>query len=450
MKLKRLLCAALAATIGMSVAACGTPSDVKQSSTANSETSSTQTTDGKTQIVVWTFQRHDMDYVTAMLDEYNKTNTDNIEVKLEVMSENFDTNLDLAFQSNQMPDVFRARVPMMSYIQKDMVSPIDEFMTDEEKALYGDTIGVERLNAYDGKLYTLPYTGSAYRLIYNKDIFEKAGLDPEAPPKTLSEVREMSKIITEKLSGEGIYGTAMNLKSPSSGLNRSVDVIAEHSGVYPYNDETGKYDFTGYGEILKVYADIYADGSFFPGAEGLDIDPLRAQFAQGKIGMYLSGDWEIGVYADQFPTDINWAAAELPVLDGSTPQPVRMSGAGYGWCISSQTKNPEAAWKVMQLFHDFDFQVGYSESGYGFMTREDVVAAAKPAEKYGSEYFVPGEMDTIKAPPPHSSGVVIEGDTFNDMGVAVILGQKDADQCVQELNEKYNAALEKAKAEGKY
>ncbi len=450
MKFKRMIAATMAVAMGMSLAACGTPSDVKQQSDAGS-TSQKTSADGKTQIVVWTFQRHDMDYVNAMLDKYNETNTDNIEVKLEVMSDNFDNNIDLAFQSNQAPDVFRGKVAMMSYVQKGMAMPIDEFITDEEKALYGDNIYIDRLNSFEGKLYTLPYCGSPFRLIYNKDIFEKAGLDPEAPPKTMDEFREYAKIITEKLSGEGIYGTAMNLKSGYSALFRSVDVVAEHSGLEPFNRETGKYDFTGFGEVLKKFAATYADGSFIPGAEGLDIDPLRAQFAQGKIGMYLSGDWEIGVYADQFPTEVNWAAAEIPVLNEECKAtPVGMSGAGTGWYVSSQTKNPEAAWKVMNLFNDFDYLVGYSENGYGTVIRDDVVAAAKPAEKYGSEYFIPNEMDVVAAPAPHKAGVVIDGDTFDDMGAAVILGLKDADKCVQELNEKYNAALEKAKSEGKY
>lgn len=47
-----------------------------------------------------------------------------------------------------------------------------------------------------------------------------------------------------------------------------------------------------------------------PGVESLDIDPLRAQFAEGKIGMYMSYSSEPGVYKNQF----------LPRLTG---QPLR-------------------------------------------------------------------------------------------------------------------------------
>ena len=49
-----------------------------------------------------------------------------------------------------------------------------------------------------------------------------------------------------------------------------------------------------------------------PGVESLDIDPLRAQFAAGKIGMYFNHSGEPAVYQSQFPTKVNWSAALPP------------------------------------------------------------------------------------------------------------------------------------------
>jgi ABC-type glycerol-3-phosphate transport system substrate-binding protein len=44
------------------------------------------------------------------------------------------------------------------------------------------------LNRYNGKVYGLPLACSAPLLYYNKDIFRKAGLDPDKPPATWNEV----------------------------------------------------------------------------------------------------------------------------------------------------------------------------------------------------------------------------------------------------------------------
>src|SRR5690606_5558682 len=47
----------------------------------------------------------------------------------------------------------------------------------------------------DGKVYGLPTDGYGMGLVYNKELFAKAGLDPAAPPKTWAEVREAAKRI---------------------------------------------------------------------------------------------------------------------------------------------------------------------------------------------------------------------------------------------------------------
>ena len=49
----------------------------------------------------------------------------------------------------------------------------------------------------DGTMLSFPYNSSSPILYYNKDIFEKAGLDVNNPPKTWNEVWEAAKQIKE-------------------------------------------------------------------------------------------------------------------------------------------------------------------------------------------------------------------------------------------------------------
>lgn len=56
----------------------------------------------------------------------------------------------------------------------------------------------------DGKLWSMPYNSSNAILYYNKDIFVKAGLDPEKPPTTFEEVIEYSQQIMD--SGAARHG----------------------------------------------------------------------------------------------------------------------------------------------------------------------------------------------------------------------------------------------------
>ena len=57
---------------------------------------------------------------------------------------------------------------------------------------------------YDGKLYGVPLYADVSALFWNKDLFRKAGLDPEKPPTSLAEIRDYA----DKITGveDGVYG----------------------------------------------------------------------------------------------------------------------------------------------------------------------------------------------------------------------------------------------------
>lgn len=422
-----------------------------QETSGNTPTQVADNTSGeKTKIVYWSNVRHDMEYVQQKIDEYNATNDKNVEVVYETMAENYDNNLELSFQSNQAPDVFRVKSEIAPYVNKGLIVPIDEFLTEEDYKKYGDTLGIPNINKYNDKIYTVPQFGNTFRLIYNKDVFEKAGLDPNAPPKTMAELREYAKIITEKLGDQGVYGFAMNLKNASSSMYRSVDEVARLSDMLYYDFKEGKYTFEKYGEVAQVFADMYADGSFFPGVESLDIDPLRAQFALGNIGMYMSGYWEVAVYDSQFETDQNWAAAQLPTLNGEVKGVNAINSAGRSFAISSQTKNKEAAWDFIKFMTSEEYTIDYHEKGYGIVVVPSIAEKAKPSTAYGSEYFVLSETDKIVPLSPELAGLVVEGKTFYEAFTAAIMGAMSIEDAVNQMNESYNTALEKAISSGSF
>src|SRR5262245_64236436 len=57
---------------------------------------------------------------------------------------------------------------------------------------------------YDGRLYGVPLYADVSLLLWNKDLFRQAGLDPEKPPTNLTELHDMAEQITAL--GDGTYG----------------------------------------------------------------------------------------------------------------------------------------------------------------------------------------------------------------------------------------------------
>jgi multiple sugar transport system substrate-binding protein len=408
----------------------------------------------KSKITIWSMSRADLTFVEPIIKEYNETNTDGIELVLEIYTDNFFQALDVAAATGgpDIVDLPNTLSVFTNYVGQGYYIPIDQFMSEEDKELWKD-YRTEGITTYKGDLYYFPTIATTGRLIYNQDIFDRCGI--ETPPTTLSEMVADAKIITDKLSGEGIYGFASNLKSPTGALLRSMDFMIELSGgpCQGFDFAKGQYDFAFYKPFVEAYRELFTTGIAFPGCESLDIDPLRTQFAAGKIGMYISWSHaEPGVYATQFPTNVNWNGTTIPVIDGY--EKASQSVIGYhGYLITKDCKNPEKAWKAIHdVFYDSEYMAKYQEAGLGVVMNPTIAAnAGLPALLEGKEAFLMGDTDiTWPAVPQevNSQAVLVEGENMYNTITGLILGDGDIESTLADLTERYNAAYQKGIEQG--
>ncbi len=57
----------------------------------------------------------------------------------------------------------------------------------------------------DGKLYGIPTNNETMAIMYNMDMFQKAGLDPMKGPDTWEDVKNYSKQIKDKTGKSGLW-----------------------------------------------------------------------------------------------------------------------------------------------------------------------------------------------------------------------------------------------------
>src|SRR5579871_1049770 len=102
-----------------------------------------------------------------------------------------------AFRAGQQPDIVQVfevgTATMMA--AKGAVYPVWKLMADtgekfEPKAFLGPVYGY--YSTTDGKLLSMPFNSSTPVFYWNKDLFKKAGLDPETPPKTWKDVGDFA------------------------------------------------------------------------------------------------------------------------------------------------------------------------------------------------------------------------------------------------------------------
>ena len=263
--------------------------------------------------------------------------------------------------------------------------------------------------------------------------------------------------VTNQLKGEGIYGFAENMKSAASALQRSmcIGLQAETGMSYGYDFKTGKYDFTNWADTLKLWTELLSEECAFPGCESLDIDPLRTQFAAGKIGMYMSySHSEPGVYANQFPMDSSkWDVAPIPTVGGKTTGKQYYDGTS-SYMFNADSPNLEKAFKAYKdIFTTEEYLIGYYEGGYGVSILPSILEKANPSEDFKNKKWlqINPETDAILPKPPHrafTSGMIVEGEDMFKTAESIYYGGADVESTLQDLTDRYNKAYEDAIANG--
>ena len=446
----RILAVLLVAVMMLSLAACGGSSAGNDAGASNNAAAEAPAEAGdRAVIAVWTTNRHDAEYLTPLIEEFNNTN-EKIYIDYQIYADNYAQMLDLAFSTNSAPDVFMmaSTDPLEVQVnEKKQLMDLAPFMTEEDYARFGEGAFVEGINALGDGIYSFPYTASAARLFYNQDIFDKVGIS--GPPTTVQEMVEYATLITEKLSSEGVYGFAGNYKSAASSVARSIDMVNVRSGGNRsgFDYSTGTYDFSTYKEVLEAFKAMFATGVAFPGSESLDIDPLRTQFAAGKIGMYMSiSHGEPGVYASQFPTDQNWNCAQIPTLSGNVDGKQQLWFGGSQFAINPSTAHAQEAWEVFQFLHSDDVMAGYHSAGLGTVMIPSAVEKATPPETIAKMPNLEITSDDVQY--PIMPTVVVEGKDYYTVMVECIFGITDIDAAIEDLNTRYNAAYDKAVESG--
>jgi len=106
-----------------------------------------------------------------------------------------------AFRAKQHPHILQVfevgTATMMA--AKGAIKPVYEVMAESGQPWSSDAY-LSTVTGYyttsDGKMLSMPFNSSTPVLYYNVTAFEKAGLDPDKPPKTWSEVAEYAKKLT--------------------------------------------------------------------------------------------------------------------------------------------------------------------------------------------------------------------------------------------------------------
>lgn len=435
MNKKKLLSAVMACAMTVSLAACGNSGNASGDSSGNA---SGTAAGEKTTITVWTKNRHDLEYMTAVVEEFNAAN-DHIYIDYVVQSDNFDNLVQMAISSGDAPDVISNGDTPGEFAKNGLIIPLNEYLeNDEEYVKVNDPYShmYEGLNSLGDQIYWVPCgKRSGSRLIANQDILDKNNL---TAPTTLEELVEVCATISE--NGGGVeYG--MVVPGASSPFERWIERSAEMSGVTPYDYVNGKFDFTGYAPILEYVREIFETNGMLPGTSSMKVDPSRVQFSEGVVGFMGNASQEATVLTEQFPAKCNWSVYQLPTLTGEIVGALSCT-PNNGYQITSTCENPDLAWEVISYFGSEEVLKGYLESGYT-LPMSEYMDSVVDKSKIGRMADFAGA--TYEAVYPQYPSVTPEGQVYRDaLWNACLPDGPSIDETIAALNESYNEALDSA------
>jgi len=192
----------------------------------------------------------------------------------------------------------------------------------------------------DGKYYQMPWKSNPVMIFYNKDLFKKAGLDPEKPSlATYDEFLATSRTLVKSGAAENAIHPSPTSEFYQSWFDFYPLYAAESGGKQLV--ENGKATFADKdGEaVSKFWKTLYAEG--LAGKEQYQGD----SFADGQAAMSIVGPWAVSVYKGK----VNWGAVPVPTSAGISADETHTFSDAKNVGLFSACKNTGTAWDVLKF-----------------------------------------------------------------------------------------------------
>jgi sn-glycerol 3-phosphate transport system substrate-binding protein len=310
------------------------------------------------------------DALNKIVDGFNKSQS-NIKVEA-VFQGTYDdllSKLNTALASNAAPALVQVYDIGQAYMRDSAaVVPMQAFIDRDKFDTSDFEPAVINYYKYQDQLQSMPFNASSAILLYNKDAFKAAGLDPDKPPLTLTEVTDAAKKLTKKDAngqttqygfGPSIYGWLFEQLMATSGSpyadngngrdNRATKVV--------YNSAAGK-------AILDWWK-AGVDGGYFLNP-GIDNPGATNAFNAGKTAMYIESTASLR-------GSINAIAGKFEVGTGLYPRPDSkpttggniIGGASLYIMKSRPAEEQQAAWEFVKYAMSPAVQAQWqSDTGY--------------------------------------------------------------------------------------
>ncbi len=316
--------------------------------------------DGKTHLTFQIWDVAQRDGMQAMCDAYTAKNPDVvIEVQVTSWSEYW-TKLEAAAESNTMPDIYWMHTDQILYyadfgILADLTDLYDDpnFYQDH----YSE-ISIGNASGSDGKIYGVPKDKDNILLVYNKEMFDQAGLEYPNDNWTWDDMESASQAIYDKTGKYGYMAYNDEQLGYWNFVYQNGGYILDENNVY------AGYTQPATADAIKYYVGLQQNDWCPDQAYFAETSPGTAFFSE-QGAMFLEGNWNLLSELNNYPDMVGkWDIAKLP----KCPNPASGDGQaaisnGLCYATAAKGKNLETVKDVLRFFGSEEGQRIQGESG---------------------------------------------------------------------------------------
>ena len=420
MKRKALTLSAAVLALGLTTAACG----------GGSGSGEAQSSTGP--IKVWLSNNpEEIAWGKAMVKEWNAAHSDQKVTAQEIPAgKTSEEVIGAAITAGNAPClVFNTSPAAVPQFQKQGgLVPLDDFKGATSYIESRSGGSADQYKSPDGKFYQIPWKQNPVMIFYNKDLFKKAGLDPNNPKlASYDEFLAASKKIVDSKAADSAIAPAPTSEFFQSWFDFYPLYAAESGGKQTIEDGKATFDSTEGKDVWNFWAKMYKDG--YAPQEKYDGDA----FADKKSAMAVVGPWAIAVYKDK----VNWGVVPVPTKDGMPASQVHTFTDAKNISVYSACKNQKTAWDVMKFATSKEQDGKLLDTTGQMPIRSDLPTTYASYFKSHPEYktFADQASRTVEVPNVPNS-VQIWQEIRDNYSSAVIFGKTPVDDSIKKAADK--------------
>lgn len=304
---------------------------------------------------------------TPLVEAYNATHENQIEMQI-FETDAYQATVAAAAGSGTLPDLFSADVVFMpnwtsAGLFTDLTERIDSLPVI-------DQVGPAHIDAstWDGKKYGMPFIIDLSVWMWNKDLYEAAGLDPEQGPTSLAEYEEHARAIADAGltadDGSQVHGTFFGGNCGGCQVFTWWPIIWASGEQVLNEDGTEAFlDSDVAREVYAAHARMYADGVADPFSNEETGPTWTSFFPAGNVGVMPMPASLTGL-----PADLNVGVTPIAGVDGG--QSTFVGGDSIG--VSKDSDKVDQAWNFLSWLQSEEAQVGVVSANGGVVSRTDL------------------------------------------------------------------------------